>query len=300
MTGAVLLALGAAVLLGTSDYLGGLLSRRAPLIVVLLGSQLVVGALLSLGLLVEPYDPAAGGAIAAGIVSGASTALALAALFRGLAIGTMGVVAPVSALAVIVPVAVGIARGDAVGGMLGLGLLLAITGTVLASAPEVRAGRRAARSLLLGGIAALGFGASQAAIGLGSADSVMTTLLTHAATVIGLFIVAFSAWVHVRLRGAAARLRSGRPASPALLAERVTGRDVAGILVTGVLAAGANLAFAVSTTAGALSTVAVLAALYPVVTVVLARQVLRERVSRLQLVGVVLALVGVGLIAAGG
>ncbi|WAB81896.1 hypothetical protein OVN18_02415 [Microcella daejeonensis] len=300
MTGAVLLALAASLLLGTSDFLGGLLSRRTPLIVVLLGSQLVVGALLSLALLVEPYDAAAGDAIAAGIVSGASTAIALAALFRGLAIGTMGVVAPVSALAVIVPVALGIAQGDPVGGMLGLGLLLAIAGTVLASGPELRAGRRAALSLALGGIAALGFGVSQAALGIGSAESVVTTLLTHAATVIGLLIVAFSAWVHVRLRGAAGRLRSGRAASPALLPARITGRDAAAIVVTGVLVAGANLAFAVATTAGALSTVAVLAALYPVVTVVLARQVLGERVRRAQLAGVVLALVGVGLIAAGG
>ena len=300
MTGAILLALGAAVLLGSSDFLGGLLSRRAPLMVVLLGSHLVVAALLTLLLLVEPYQPAATTAVAAGAVSGIATAIATAALFRGLAIGTMGVVAPISALAVIVPVSVGLVQGDAVNGMLGIGLALSITGTVLASGPELRAGGRGARSLLLGGTAALGFGTSQAAIGLGSAESVTTTVLTNTATVLGIFIVAFSAWVHVRLRTAAARLHAGQTVSPPLLIERLTGRTVAGIVLAGILIATASLSFAIATTGGALSTVAVLAALYPVVTVLLARRVLSERVRPAQLVGIVLALAGVGLIAASG
>ena len=98
MSGLTLLALLASGLLGVSDFLGGVLSRRIPLMLVLLVSQVVAAIALSTRLIVEPFDPGASDAILWGVIGGAATAVGVSCLFRGLAIGTMGVVAPITSL----------------------------------------------------------------------------------------------------------------------------------------------------------------------------------------------------------
>jgi len=301
--GLTLLALLASGLLGVSDFLGGALSRRIPLMVVLLVSQVAATLAVSTRLIVEPFDPNAADAILWGIIGGAATAVGVSALFRGLAIGTMGVVAPITALSVAVPVIVGVGGGDPISWMLGLGLTVAVIGTVLASGPEVRAGSTEGRrtrllSIVLAVISALGFGLTSVSVAYGSASSVGTTLIVMMIVVLGLYLVAFSAWVHIRLRSAAMRLRAGQPASPALLPIPLRPRDWVGMAAIGVLGYAAQLSFALASLDGALSVVAVLAALYPVVTAVLGWKLLGERLLRIQIAGVILVLLGVSTIAA--
>jgi drug/metabolite transporter (DMT)-like permease len=315
MPGLAFLALVSSLLLGISDYLGGALSRRAPLIIVLLGSQVVASIAIAARLLVDPFRGDLADAVMWGSIAGLAQAIGVAALFRGLAIGTMGVVAPVSALSVLVPVSVGLATGDAIGPLLGAGLAVAVIGSVLATGPEFgrrrpatsgdyafvagRPSRRAAQSIVLALIAAAGFGTSQVGLARGAAADLTTTLVMTAVVVLGVYIVAFSAWIHVRLRGAAARLHRGRPAMPALVPTRIRGRDVVAIGSIGMLVYLANAAYGTAAQAGALSVVAVLASLYPAVVALLSWRLLGERLRPVQTAGVVLVLAGVAAIATG-
>lgn len=314
MPGLTFLALVASLLLGLSDYLGGALSRRVPLMVVLLGAQVVAALAVSTRLLVEPFQPDLTEAVMWGALGGLTQGIGVAALFRGLAIGTMGVVAPISAFAVVVPVVVGLLGGDQVGALLGVGLVVAVVGSVLATGPEFRRSRPAAsgdfgfvagtparnarRSIVLALIAAAGFGTSQVALARGAAIDLTTTLVMTVVVVLALYIVGFSVWIHVRLRGAAARLHRGRPAMPALAATRIRPRDAVGIGAIGLLTYLANLSFGLASQDGALSVVAVLAALYPAVVALLSWRLLGERLQMVQVVGVVLVLAGVAAIAA--
>jgi|GEM_PF-160280 drug/metabolite transporter (DMT)-like permease len=315
MPGLAFLALVSSVLLGISDYLGGALSRRVPLIIVLLGSQVVASIAIAARLLVDPFRGDLADAVKWGSIAGLAQAVGVAALFRGLAIGTMGVVAPVSALSVLVPVSVGLATGDTIGPLLGVGLAVAVVGSVLATGPEFgrrrpaasgdyafvagRPSRRAAQSIVLALIAAAGFGTSQVGLARGAAADLTTTLIMTAVVVLGVYIVAFSAWIHVRLRGAAANLHRGRPAMPALVPTRIRGRDAVAIASIGMLVYLANAAYGTAAQAGALSVVAVLASLYPAVVALLSWRLLGERLRPVQTAGVVLVLAGVAAIAAG-
>ncbi|RZT57471.1 EamA-like transporter family protein [Microcella alkaliphila] len=315
MPGLAFLALVSSVLLGISDYLGGALSRRVPLIIVLLGSQVVASMAIAARLLVDPFRGDLADAVMWGSIAGLAQAIGVAALFRGLAIGTMGVVAPVSALSVLVPVSVGLATGDTIGPLLGVGLAVAVVGSVLATGPEFgrrrpaasgdyafvagRPPRRAAQSIALALIAAAGFGTSQVGLARGAAADLTTTLVMTAVVVLGVYIVAFSAWIHVRLRGAAARLHRGRPAMPALVPMRIRGRDAVAIASIGMLVYLANAAYGTAAQAGTLSVVAVLASLYPAVVALLSWRLLGERLRPVQTAGVVLVLAGVAAIAAG-
>ncbi|UYN82613.1 MAG: hypothetical protein KIT89_07575 [Microcella sp.] len=305
MPGLTWLALVASGLLGVTDFLGGVLSRRIPLIIVLLGSQAVAALAVSTRLIVEPLDLADANAVQWGVIGGLGTAVGVSALFRALAIGTMGVVAPITSLSVVVPVMVGVGSGDAVTGILALGLVVAIIGTVLASGPEVRSReggdevhRHRVQSIMLAFTAAAGFGLANVSVALGSATSITTTLIVNTGVVLALYVLALSVWVHVRLRGAAARLHAGRPVSPALLPHPVRGRDLLGIAAIGLLGYLANVCFALASQAGALSVVGVLASLYPVVTALLGWRVLGERLLRVQVVGVIAVFIGVATIAA--
>lgn len=305
VTGLTSLALVASGLLGISDFIGGVLSRRIPLIIVLLGSQVVATLAVSAQLLFEPFDETDANAVQWGVIGALGSAVGVSALFRALAIGTMGVVAPITSLAVIVPVMVGIASGDPLSGILIAGLIVAILGTVLASGPELRSRdggeplhRRRVLSVVLAFVAMGGFGLTGVSIAMGSATSVTTTLITNSVVVLAIYLVAFSFWVHVRLRGAAARLHAGRPASPALVPHPIRGRDVLGIAAIGLLGYLANVCFALASLDGALSIVGVLASLYPAVTAILAWRILGERLRVIQVVGVAAVFVGVALIAA--
>jgi drug/metabolite transporter (DMT)-like permease len=132
--------------------------------------------------------------------------------------------------------------------------------------------------LVLAGVSAVGFGLVLWAIGKAAAYSVPMALLTQRATSVSLAVVV------ALVLGSVGGVRA---------------RDLAPIAAVGVADAGANALYAVASTGGLLSVISVLGSLYPVATVLLARFVLHERLARVQQVGVVLALVGVALLAAG-
>jgi drug/metabolite transporter (DMT)-like permease len=164
-----------------------------------------------------------------------------------------------------------------------LGIVVAVLGVVLASGPEL-SGRAGARPLLLAVAAAVGFGLALLFITEGARTSTLMTLVTMRVTsvlVVGLLLVS---QVAARARRTPIRL-------PA--------RDLPLIAVVGIGDAAANLTFGWASTRGLVSVVAVLGSLYPVVTVLLARVVHHERLALIQNAGVVTALAGVGLIAAG-
>jgi len=218
--------------------------------------------------------------------AGLAGALALAAFYQALAIGTMSIVAPVSATGVAVPVAYGVAGGEAPAALQIAGIVAAIAGVVLASREPVPAAgpappdgpARSRRPVTLALLAAVGFGSFFVGMDASAEHDVFWALLAARTASVGVLLAAVAV-----LRPS---LRTGRRSLRILIA--VGGLDLL-----------ANACFAVASTEGLLSVVSVLGSLYPVTTVVLARLILRERVTRGQETGVVLALAGVALIAAG-
>ena len=280
-----LLALLASLLWGTADFLGGTATRRLPVASVLGASQLVallalLPVALAVGALDEPRDY-----LLPGLAAGACGMVALAAFYRALSLGTMGVVAPIAALGVVVPVAAGLVSGESPSALQLTGILVAIIGVVLASGPEL-SGRAGALPVLLAGVAALGFGAVFVLIAegteSGSTGSVVMLLLTM--RLVSVVVLTLLLLATARSRGIETGVRRG---------------DLPMLVTIGVFDAGANAAFAVASQSDLISVTAVLASLYPVVTVLLARQVHAERLVGIQLVGVTLALAGVVLLAGG-
>ena len=274
------LALCASLLWGAADFLGGTAARRLPATGVVLASQGValVGLLVVAAATGAFTDPIGylGWAIAGAVVG----LVALVAFYAGLAAGTMGVVAPIAALGVAVPVVAGLAQGDRPTAWQGMGVALAVVGVVLASGPEVRSRRGGGtRPLMLAGVAAVGFGTVIVCVAHGARASTTMTLLVMRVTSVG-------ALGALALTG---RIRVG-----------ATRRDWPMLLAIGAGDVTANAALAVASTRGLLSVVAVLSSLYPAVTVLLARAVHDERLSRVQGIGVTGAMVGVVLIASGG
>jgi drug/metabolite transporter (DMT)-like permease len=275
---AIALALGASLSWGLGDFLGGLKSRTLHVLTVLVVSQ-VVGLAAALVWVVASGDgvpswPATLLAMAAG----ASGCLGIATLYRGMAVGAMGIVAPISAVAAVIPFVVGIASGERPGTLQVTGILLALTGVAVASREPADQGGGRASGIGLALLAALGFGLYFVFADWAADESVPYAVATARGVSLLLALVA-ALFV-------GASLRPGRPSLPALA-------------VVGLCDVGANMLFSIATTRGYLSIVAVLAALYPVVTVALAAVVLHERVARTQRIGVAGALAGAALITAG-
>jgi drug/metabolite transporter (DMT)-like permease len=280
------LALGASVAWGGSDFLAGLATRRLGVLRVLVLSQGVgLVALLALVAVAGRAAPSPSAALeAAG--AGLAELAGFWALYRSLALGPMSVVAPLSSLAAVVPIVVGVGGGERPSAGCAAGLALALAGGVLVALehePPGAAGparRRIAPGACLALASALAFGTFFVAMGAAarSAGPAWAVAMNRTASVAVLILVL-----------AAVR----RP----LHARRCDLRAAGAI---GLLDAGANGLFAVALTEGLASTVSVLGALYPVTTVVLATIALRERVHRAQALGVAAVLAGVGLVSAAG
>jgi uncharacterized membrane protein len=278
----LVLALAASLLWGAADFAGGTLSRRLPTFAVLTVSQLVGVVVLGAAVLAGLGSAASAGYVPWALGAGVVGVVALGAFYQALAEGTMGVVAPIAASGVVVPVAVGLAVGDRPSWLSVLGLAWAVVGVVAAGGIDVAAARsnvKGGRPVVLALVAAVGFGAVITLVAEGSKTSaVMTVLVMRTTSVALLAVVAVVARLQVT----------------------VPRRDLAPVTAVGLLDLSANAAYAAASTLGLVSLVAVLASLYPAVTVLLARQVHHERLSRLQTFGVVAALTGVVCIGVGG
>lgn len=274
------LALLSSLIWGTSDFLGGTATRRIPGPVVVGLSQLV--ALLALAPIAVLVGGDGTSYVVPGIAAGMVGCVSLAAFYRALATGTMGVVAPIASLGVVVPVVVGLARGEAPGTLQVAGIVAAVVGVVLASGPEL-SGAAGARPLLLSAMSALGFGTALVLVAQGSRGGgvvrvllVLTVMRISSVLLLTVLLVLTRSW----------RLP-------------VSGRDLPVLAAIGLGDVLANAAYGVASQGGLLSVVAVLGSVYPVMTVLLARQLLHERLRPIQLAGVGTALAGVVLLAAG-
>lgn len=275
-------SLASAASWGISDFLGGLQTRRLPVLAVLAVSQPAGLVLVALVIALTGADPISAGKLAIAFLAGAASLGGLAAFYSAMAMGTVSVVAPIASLGVIVPVVIGLAEGESPAAIQLAGLVPAIAGVVVLSyeeRPEQPESAKAARlSVVLAIVAGLGFGIFFTGLDAAAADRPGWAILA------------------VRIGGVATVLA-------ALLATRTRFDGVGAVwpvlIVIGVFDALANALFAIASTKGVLPVVAVGSSMYPAFTVALAHAVLGERLARLQWLGVILALAGVAMIAAG-
>jgi len=279
MTGAPLAAAGfglaSAASWGAGDFSGGLAARRSPVLPVVIISQSVGLATVTLLSLArgEPLPPLA--AVGWGSAAGALGAAGLLALYRALAVGRMGIAAPVGAVvAAALPVLFAALFQGFPSVAQVAGFALALVGVWFLSRPEGARGRPEGLDLAL--LSGVGFGGFYILIAQAPASAVFWPLVAAKTT---------SVVVMLALAGGAGRFR-------------LPGREVLPLVVTaGVLDVGGNAFFVLAEHAGRLDVASVLASLYPATTVLLARLILKERVSRTQAVGIAAALAAIPLIA---
>lgn len=274
---AIALALGASLSWGFSDFFGPLKGRTFGALRVLVYVQL--GGLVTIAAIVAirgqgPTDAAALLAIPAAL----SGTLGLYAYYRGMAVGAMSIVAPIAGISAVVPLTVGFLSGDRPSTWQVLGMACALAGVFLASREPGRTGSRLAAGVGLALLAALGFGGYFPPMhAAGNADFWWASLIFRITSASVIF----------------AAVAVVRPA----LAMPVLQLPVLALIGIGDMLG--NLLFAAASSSGLVSITSVLASLYPIVTVVLARIVLKERVARSQEAGIGLTLAGVALISAG-
>ena len=276
---ALAISLASAFSWGVSDFLGGLTSRRLPVLAVLAVSQPAGLALIAVLIPLTGADPIAAEKLAIAFVAGVASLGGLGAFYAAMAMGTVSVVAPIAALGVVVPVAVGLIQGESPAAVQLIGLIPAILGVVILSYeedPEHSAVAR--RSIGLAILAGLGFGVFFTGLDAAAADRPGWAIL--AVRVGGVSTVALALLISRPRLG-------GVPAAFGVL------------VVIGAFDVLANALFAIASTKGVLPVVAVGGSMYPAFTVALAHAVLGERLVRVQWAGVLLALIGVAMIAAG-
>lgn len=276
---AALLALSGALLWGVGDFFGGLASRRLAVLVVLVVSQAVglVGVATWIALARDPFPGFVD--LVPAVAAGAAGLVGLAALYRGFAVGAMGIVAPISAAGPVVPLAVDAAQGLVPTTLEWIGVALVLAGIVTLSREPPTPGRgRVSAGVGLAVVSALGFGVFFVGIDSGADESVAWAVGSARSTSVAIALVVAAV--------TAASLRPPRELLPMLV-------------TVGAFDTGANVCVAFAATEGAVGIVAVLSALYPVVTVALARIVLHERLSRAHRIGGPVALAGAALVAAG-
>lgn len=275
MSGAAL-SLGAAGVWGGGDFAGGIAAKRASVfrVVAVAHAFGLVLMLLLVWISGEKMPPLGG--FGWGVVAGITDAFGVAALYKGLSTGRMGVVAPVaSVMTALLPVLFGVGIEGLPGRIQLLGFALAVSSLWLITRPD-------------------GELDSRRGLGLALLAGVMFSLLLISGKEAGRYAVL---WPLVSARAASSVLmfaivafspRDGRPLRPALVP----------IVLSGLFDSLANAMFIAATRHGRLDVAAVLSSLYPASTVILARVVLKEKISRTQAVGIVGALIAVALISA--
>jgi drug/metabolite transporter (DMT)-like permease len=279
---AVLLALCSAAVYGAGDFFGGLSSRRAPALLVVGGSQLV-GLVVALVLALAMGGHLTGADAAWAAAGGITGAAGLGIFYRALADGSMSVVAPVTAVcAAAVPVLAGLGGGDVVGAPALAGLVIALPAVGLVARERAAGARLDLRTVGIALLAGTLFGTFFVMLHETSQGSgLWPVVVARLASSVAVAVLLVARW---RVRRVAPLLP--RPAVPLVVA-------------AGIADMSANVLYLLAVRQGQLSIVGLLASLYPVSTVLLATLLLRERLSRLQLVGVGGCTLAVVLIAMG-
>ena len=278
-TVAIALSLAASLAWGVSDFLGGQASRRTPVLWVVAvsyptGLVLIAAVALASGGSLPPQEAAIA------VIGGICGAAAITLFYTAMAIGPVSIISPLVSMGVVVPVAVGLIRGESPSGVQIAGLAAALCGIAMAvrEAEVPHAVSISPRALILASLAGLGFGLFFVAIDRAASEDALWA----------------AAWTRLGGSVAIGLALIVRPPRHGLAAMALPG-----LLVIGCLDAAANTLISVASSIGLLSLVAVGGSLFPIVTVLLARVVLGERLARVQQFGVALALLGVVLIASG-
>jgi drug/metabolite transporter (DMT)-like permease len=291
-------ALPAAITYGIADFTGGLAARRAPVLVVTVVAQAagLVSLLFVVGLVAGRPSAAAFGF---GALAGIAGASGLLLYLRALAVGPMGVVAPISAvISAGLPLAVGLVGGERLGPVAVLAVAVALVAILLATA-GTRKDAAASTGLLLGLAAGVGFGLFFIGLDATPPDSGLWPLLggrVVSVTLLACLVLRHHLPLPTRTRAASL---AGGPGLPAKAGVR--SRTLAPVLlmvVCGVVDTFANVLFLVATRLGDLGISSVVVSLYPVVVVLMARVVLGERLTRTQFLSAALALTASALLAA--
>ena len=270
--------MAAAVAWGAGDFGGGLSSRRAPVYGVVLVSQItgMVGSFAAAGALHEQLPGQADLVVCA--IAGVLGAVGIVMLYRGLAIGRMGIVAPVTGvLAAIIPVIAGFVTEGIPGPIVVLGIAIAVVAVVLVSrVADESVGPSGLREALIGGTAIGLFGVAIAQLSQGNVFMALGSIrLVQGVAVVLIIIVLRAAW---------------RPRASLVPA----------LVVVGLLDTTGNALYLLAVQTGQLAIASVLSAMYPVATIVLAMAFLREPISRDHTIGIVLAAIAIAMIASGG
>ena len=280
---AALLALLSSLSWGTSDFMGGLAARRVGAVRVLAVSYPAGAVLITFLALVIIPGQWSWSTVSIGLIAGTVGALAIGLLYAALSRGQMGIVSPITAvLSGAVPVMVGVVMGESLSWLAIGGVLVAGIAVVLVSRESGPHRKTAPRAVVL-------------AIGSGLAIGVYLSVLGTAPSQSGIWVATMGRWFStilvlgllllliLRSQGTSAPSRGAFPWNLALAA--------------GALDALANAVFQLAAQRGLLAIVAVIGSLYPAATVILARVLLKETLSRVQLVGVVLALLAASTLA---
>jgi drug/metabolite transporter (DMT)-like permease len=279
---ALVLGLGAGIVYGVADFVGGLATRRAPLVPVLLLSQLCgTGLLLVAFPFVTDGSPSAA-ALGWGAAAGVSGAAGVAFLYRGLARGRMSIVAPITSVnAAALSVVFGLVSGERPGALAMIGAVVALVAVGFVS--STGSGNEAGLKRVLGDPGVVD------ALRAGMCFGLFFIFLSYAPDDSSLWPLAGARFASVLLFVVVAIVTRTRISIPP--------GSFGMIAAAGLLDVAANLLYLLATREGLLSLVAVLTSLYPASTVLLARVVLNERLVRTQMAGLAMAAVGVILIA---
>ncbi|WP_338675232.1 DMT family transporter [Streptomyces sp. SCSIO 30461] len=283
-------ALATSLMWGLADFGGGLLTRRIPALTVVVVSQAIAVGVLGALVLATGALREAGPELWYAVAAGAAGPVAMLSFYRALALGPMGVVSPLGSLGVVVPVSVGLLLGDRPGLAQFAGIGVAVAGILLAGGPELRGAPVQRQAVLLTLLAAFGFGA------------VMALISEASTTLTGLFLALFVQRVtNVAVGGAAlcVSVRRGGRALPEEGGTAAVRASLPALAFVGLADVAANGTYSIAAQHGPVTVAAVLASLYPVVTALAARGVLKERLRAVQAAGAGLALIGTVLLASG-
>jgi drug/metabolite transporter (DMT)-like permease len=273
----VILALLSSLVWGLADFLGGTLSKKRKAVAVIGGSQsfgLLFVALLAIGLQAWTWNETVW---INGAIAGAMGLLGLVGFYTALATGQMGIVAPISSLSAVVPVTIGLVQGERPSAMQLTGIVVALIGVILASGPELN-GKVDPRPVFLAFFAAVSFGFCVYFMAKGARINPTMTVTAMRAVQVALVLVLFLA---IRNLGGLVK------------------RDVPMLATIGASDAGANVLYTFAASLGLLSVVSVLGSLYPIITVLLAWWIHKERLMRVQYIGIAITFSGVALLALG-
>lgn len=277
---ASLLALLSSAMWGTADFFAGRLSKKHHPFAVLGFSQ-VIGLLVGILIVLISGDwhgkvVGFDGFLIPGVLAGLFGYIGLACLYEGLSTGRMGVVSPISSMSAVIPLIYTVINGNSLSALKSVGIVVALVGVFCASGPELSNGLPL-KPLLLALGAAAGFGCALTFISIGSQSSALLTMVSMRAAT---FFVTLSLAIRFKTTG------------------KFSKKEMPALIFIGAADFLANLLLGIACTKGLVSVAMIFGSLYPIATALLAFKFLRERLHKVQYVGIALAVTGVSIISA--